>query len=96
MTRLSDIIAKMPDRAAILRVAALAAMMDARAAWKIARDRPSDANTRTAFRLCTLAARLLRRASEEHPSEEREMIERAMMLDEVAAGLKVQLVRLAG
>jgi hypothetical protein len=95
--RHSDTIAPMAEsdaHAAILRMAALRAVADARAAWRDARTTPSEESIRAALRACALAARTLRRASAENPDEEQEMLDRAALLDESSVGLKRRLVRL--
>jgi hypothetical protein len=94
MTRRSDTISTMLTHAATLRAVALRAVDDARSAWREAQARPSEWSIRAALRACVLAARTLRRASVEYPDEEQEMIERAMLLDESAVGLRLKLVRL--
>lgn len=83
-----------PMHAEILRMVALRALTDARAAWRKVDLEPSESNLRTAFRACVLAARTLRRASSENPDEEQEMLDRAALLDETAVGLQQKLVRL--
>lgn len=84
----------MATHAEILRRVAVATVRDAQAAQQMADDRPSEDNLRAAFRACLLAARSLRRASEHYPDEEDAMIERSILLDEIAIGLKRRLVRL--
>jgi hypothetical protein len=81
--------------ALILRRVALAAVDDARTAWRKAHAEPSEDYIRAAFRACVLATRALRRASSEHPDDEQAMLAEATLLDEAAVGLKARLVRIA-
>lgn len=95
MTRPSDTIAPMPPtRAVILHRVAWSAVRDAESAQKKADARPTEDNLRAAFRTCLLAARTLLRSSLEYPDEEDAMIERAMLMNELAGGFKLKLVRL--
>jgi hypothetical protein len=87
-------IAQMNAHAETLRMVALRAITDARAAWRKADANSNEENLRAALRVCVLAARALRRASTEHPDEEQEMLDRATLLDETAVGLKRKLARL--
>lgn len=98
MIRPLDTVTKMlisPEaHAAILRGVALTALDDARLARRKAHVSPSEESIRAAFRACVFATRALLRASEHHPDDEMEMIENAMLMGEVAHGLKARLVRL--
>lgn len=97
MIRRSDMIASMTDasdHSAILRMVALTAVEDARAAWRAAQVRPSEESVRAALRLCVLATRALRRASTGNPDEEDEMLDRAALLAETSAALNRDLARL--
>ena len=69
--------------ALILRKVAFAAVHDARAAWKTARDSPLEAHVRAAFRACAFAARALLRASKVLPDDEDALIEQSLLLNEV-------------
>lgn len=82
--------------AEILRMVALDALADARAAWRKSKAKPTEANLRAALRSSVLAARALRRASAsvENANEEHAMLDKAALLDETSAGLKRQLARL--
>ena len=70
--------------ALILRKVAFAAVHDARAAWRTARDTPLEAQVRAAFRACVFASRALLRASEVLPDDEDALIEQSFLLNEVA------------
>lgn len=80
--------------AAILRAVAVATVKDARAAWREAHSIPNEETLLRALRLCTLAERSLLRASEVHPAEEDEMIERALLIGELSVGLNRRLAEL--
>lgn len=85
-----------PDaHARTLRLVALTALDDARAAWREAEKNPSEQNTLAALRLCTLAKRALLRASEHWPDYEEDMIERALLIGELTVGLSRSLARAA-
>lgn len=95
MTRPSDTIVPMlPTHAVILRRVAASAMRDARAAQTAVAKMRSEDNLRAAFRTCLFAARALHRASSEFPDEEDAFIEQAMLMNEIAGGFKLELVRL--
>lgn len=81
-------------QAAIRRKVAIRAVDEARKAWKRAHALPTERNVRAAFRACVLATRTLRRASEDHPRDEQDLIDEAMLIDEVATTLKHQLARI--
>lgn len=81
--------------AAILRDVAIATVKDAKIARQAADASPTDGNLKAAYGACILAARALRRASMEHPAEELAMIERSIMLDEVAYGLLAKISSIA-
>lgn len=82
-------------RALIARNAAMRAVEDARAAWLLARDAPSEDSVRDAFRRCVLAARMCRKAADVMPPHRGlQMLEEAQRLDKSAASLSAQLVQL--
>lgn len=94
----SDTVNSMPDSpsAEVLRRAASAATRDARVAWSEARAAPDEGHTRSAFRLCVLAARLLRQAADTLPdgAEFDRAIEDAVRIESAANELKAKLARI--
>lgn len=78
----------------ILRIVAARTLDDARAAWKKARESPSDDTVRTAMRACVLSARALRRAARVTPGESAAMIAAAERADATASTLRDQLIKI--
>ncbi len=78
----------------IRRRVALSTLVAARIAWKAADDSPTEDNLQTAFGACLLASRSLRRAADDKPDDEDVMLDKALLIDELALGLKTKLVRM--
>jgi hypothetical protein len=97
MIRHSDTVNSMISaraHAAILRRVASTTVRDARAAWKRAYSSPTERRVRAAYRACVLASQALRHAAPVAPNEADEMLAEALRIDEIADGLRDQLVRI--
>lgn len=92
MTRHSDTVNSMPT-VAVLRGATSRAVLDARRAWKRARDAPTEKNVKAAFVRCVLAVRLLRKAAKVSPEDGDRMLEMAQQTEVEADKLKARLVQ---
>lgn len=79
-------------QAMILRRVAAVTLNDARAAWKKARDAPTEKRVRAAYRACVLASRTLRKAAKVTPDQAADMQAEATRIDVTAGMLQRQLV----
>lgn len=76
------------------RKVAFAAVERARDAWRMARAAPDEVHTRAALFACVLAVRALRRASEDWPDDEDDMLDEASLIAEVVVTLQKKLIRI--